>query len=148
MSSGRGTLLKRVVTIKKIKSILFVILGFIFLLIGIAGTVLPVLPGGPFYLLASYFFAKSSKRIENWFKSTKLYVKYVEGFRKKKGLTLKEKVRINVIADTFILFSIFYVDIFFVRIILIVLAIYKHYYFIKKIKTIPPNKVEVEKKLA
>ncbi|WP_083979231.1 YbaN family protein [Bacillus alveayuensis] len=78
-------------TIKKIKSILFVILGFIFLGIGISGTILPVLPGGPFYLLASYFFAKSSKRIEIWCKSTTVYEKYVDGFRKNRGMVLTRR---------------------------------------------------------
>ncbi|MDQ7862685.1 DUF454 family protein [Peribacillus frigoritolerans] len=45
---------------------------------------LPVLPGGPFYLFAAFCFAKSSKSIENWFKSTSLYEKYVEAFLQKK----------------------------------------------------------------
>ncbi|CAN7445785.1 YbaN family protein [Peribacillus frigoritolerans] len=126
-------------TIKKVKSILFFLLGSISLLIGIAGTVLPVLPGGPFYLFAAFCFAKSSKTIENWFKSTSLYEKYVEAFLQKKGMTLKEKIRINLIADFFIIISVFYVDILLVKILLVVLALYKHYYFIKKIKTIDRN---------
>src|SRR5690606_18666611 len=121
------------------KRIFFVILGFISLGFGIAGTVLPVLPGGPFYLFAAYCFTKSSERLDNWFKSTKIYDKYVVGFREKRGMTRKEKIRINIIADFFILFSVSYVDILIVRIILIVLMLYKHYYFIKKIKTIPPE---------
>ncbi|MGE7904732.1 YbaN family protein [Peribacillus sp. NPDC094092] len=127
------------ITIKKVKSILFFLLGSISLLIGIAGTVLPVLPGGPFYLFAAFCFAKSSKSIENWFKRTSLYEKYVEAFLQKKGMTRKEKIRINLIADFFIVISVFYVDILLVKILLIALALYKHYYFIKKIKTIEPN---------
>ena len=127
------------ITIKKVKSILFFLLGSISLLIGIAGTVLPVLPGGPFYLFAAFCFAKSSKSIENWFKSTSLYEKYVEAFLQKKGMTRKEKIRINIIADFFIIISVFFVDILLVKILLVVLALYKHYYFIKKIKTIDPN---------
>ena len=129
-------------TIKKVKSILFFVLGSISLLIGIAGTVLPVLPGGPFYLFAAFCFAKSSKSIENWFKSTSLYEKYVEAFLQKKGMTRREKIRINLIADFFIIISVFYVDILLVKILLVVLALYKHYYFIKKIKTIDRNSSE------
>lgn len=132
---------KKVIPIKKVKNALFFLLGMIFLCIGIAGTILPVLPGGPFYLLASFFFAKSSKRIENWFKRSWFYKKYVEGFRKNRAMTLKEKIRINIIADAFILFSIFYIDFLFVKMILIALALYKHYYFIYKIKTIKEDNI-------
>ncbi|UTE78583.1 YbaN family protein [Rossellomorea sp. KS-H15a] len=131
-------------TLKKMKSILFMLLGFIALVCGVAGTVLPVLPGGPFYLLAVYFFSKSSKRMDAWFKNTYIYKKYVVPFLEKKGMTLKEKIKINLTADFFILLSVLYVDILLVRIILIGLALYKHYYFIKKIKTIPPQSYQVE----
>ncbi|KPL60424.1 hypothetical protein AM506_06380 [Rossellomorea vietnamensis] len=129
---------------KKMKSILFMLLGFIALVCGIAGTVLPVLPGGPFYLLAVYFFSKSSKRVDAWFKNTYIYKKYVVSFLEKKGMTLKEKIRINLTADFFILLSVLYVDILAVRIMLIGLAFYKHYYFIKKIKTLQPESYQVE----
>lgn len=131
-------------TMKKMKNILFMLLGFIALVCGVAGTVLPVLPGGPFYLLAVYFFSKSSKRVDAWFKNTYIYKKYVVSFLEKKGMTIKEKIKINLTADFFILLSILYVDILAVRIILIGLALYKHYYFIKKIKTIPPQSYQVE----
>jgi len=134
----------RVIPILNMKKALFVVLGFIFLGIGIAGTVLPLLPGGPFYLLASYCFAKSSERFDNWFKGTIFYRKYVLAFLLKKGLTLKEKIRINLIADAFIIFSLFKVDILWVRISIVAVALYKYYYFIWKIKTIKPGEDQPE----
>ncbi|WP_238456149.1 YbaN family protein [Lederbergia galactosidilytica] len=130
------------IILKYIKKVLLVVMGLIFLGIGIAGTILPVLPGGPFYLVAAFCFTKSSERLDNWFKGTKVYDKYVEGFRQKRGMTRKEKIRINLIADFFIVLSLFIVDILFVQIIMVVLGLYKHYYFIKKIKTIKPGEIE------
>lgn len=124
---------------KQIKKFLLVVTGLIFFGIGVAGTVLPVLPGGPFYLVSAFCFTKSSERLDNWFKSTEVYDKYVEGFLQKRGMTRKEKIRINLIADFFIVLSLFMVDILFAQIIIIVLGLYKHYYFIKKIKTIKPG---------
>jgi uncharacterized protein len=128
---------------KNIKSFIFVVLGFISFGIGVAGVVLPVLPGGPFFLFAAFCFGKSSTRVENWFKSTSFYKEYVVRIRENKGMTRKEKIRINLIADAFIIFSVIYVDIILVKIIMIVLCIIKHYYFIKKIKTITPEEAKL-----
>ncbi|QHS24562.1 DUF454 domain-containing protein [Virgibacillus sp. MSP4-1] len=121
---------------KTIKSFLFVVLGFLSFGIGVAGVVMPVLPGGPFFLFAAFCFARSSKRVENWFKGTSFYTEYVVRIRENRGMTRKEKIRINVIADAFILFSVVYVDILLVKIIMVALCIMKHYYFIKEIPTI------------
>ncbi|WP_010172747.1 hypothetical protein [Bacillus coahuilensis] len=40
---------------KRIKSILFFLIGIVSLGLGILGTVLPVLPGGPFYFICCIF---------------------------------------------------------------------------------------------
>ncbi len=132
--------------IKNIKKFIFAVLGLISFGIGVAGVVLPVLPGGPFFLFASYCFLKSSERLEKWFKGTKYYKRYVLRFKENKGMTKKEKIRINLIADFFIILSVIIVDIWFVRLIIIALGIYKHYYFIKKIPTIEPDEVDEEYK--
>ena len=128
----------------KMRKLFFLVLGFISFGLGIAGVILPVLPGGPFFLFAAYCFGKSSERIENWFKSTRFYDKYVLRLKENRGMTVREKVRINIIADSFIILSIMIVDILFVRIIMVLLALYKHYYFIKKIKTISQEEYEAK----
>jgi len=127
---------------KYIRSIFFIIPGFISFGIGIAGVILPVLPGLPFFLLSSYCFAKSSKRVENWFENTKVYQKYVIAFRQKKGMTLKEKIRINLIADICIIYSLYQVDLLWVQWMMIGLGLYKHYYFIFKMKTIKTQETQ------
>lgn len=47
---------------------------------GRVGSGAAVLPTTPLLLLASFFFARSSERFENWFRSTRLYHKYLENF--------------------------------------------------------------------
>lgn len=100
------------------------------------GVVLPVIPTTPLLLLASFCFMKGSRKFELWFKGTNLYKKHLEGFVKDKSMTLKQKIILNLFADSMILIGFLSVDNWYVRFILIAVVLYKYYYFITKIKTV------------
>ena len=72
------------------KKILYIMIGCISLVLGIVGVVLPILPTVPFVLLAAFCFARSSERLDSWFKDTKLYREN----NIKSGMTKHAKVRI------------------------------------------------------
>ena len=78
------------------KKILYSILGCVGIGLGAAGTVLPVLPAVPFLMLAAFCFARSSKKLESWFKSTKLYKDNLADFVAGRGMTKRAKCRIMV----------------------------------------------------
>ena len=120
----------------RIKKIIFVIVGFISLLLGIMVTVLPILPTVPFLLLASYCFARGSNKFEVWFKSSKIYKKYLEDFILNKSMTLKQKIYISTFADIMIAFPLVILNNLYIKLFLIIVIIFKYYYFIFKIKTI------------
>lgn len=120
----------------RIKKIIFVIVGFISLLLGIIGTVLPILPTVPFLLLTSYCFARGSNKFEDWFKSSKIYKKYLEDFIFNKSMTLKQKIYISTFADIMIAFPLVILNNLYIKLFLIIVIIFKYYYFIFKIKTI------------
>ena len=120
----------------RIKKIIFVIVGFISLLLGIMGTVLPILPTVPFLLLTSYCFARGSNKFEDWFKSSKIYKNYLESFILNKSMTLKQKIYISTFADIMIAFPLIILDNLYIKLFLIIIIIFKYYYFIFKIKTI------------
>ncbi len=117
---------------------LFATLGFVFFILGAIGVFLPVLPTTPFLLLASFCFAKSSKRFNDWFLSRKLYKKHLEGFVKNRSMTLRTKVGLCSFASCMLLIAFFLTDILFLRIFIIGLIAFKYYYFIFRIKTIKP----------
>ena len=120
----------------RIKKIIFVIVGVISLLLGIIGTVLPILPTVPFLLLTSYCFARGSNKFEVWFKSSKIYKKYLENFILNKSMTLKQKIYISTFADIMIAFPLLILNNLYIKLFLIIVIIFKYYYFIFKIKTI------------
>ncbi len=119
----------------KIKNIIFVALGFFFLGLGVIGIVLPLLPTTPLLLLASYFFVKGSKKFEMWFKGTDIYKKHLDDFVRNRSLTKKKKIMISLFSDSMILITFILTDSMVARVILILVVMYKYYYFIVKIKT-------------
>ncbi|MDO6992848.1 YbaN family protein [Brachyspira innocens] len=121
--------------------VLFIILGFIFVGIGVVGIVVPILPTTPFLLLASFFFAKGSKKFHNWFVSTKLYKKHLESFVKSRAMTLKSKLTILLPVSTMLIITFIFVNNIYARITLIILFISKYLYFFTQIKTIKEDEI-------
>lgn len=121
---------------KKIKKYMYVTAGIISVILGSIGVILPVLPTTPFLLLASFCFAKGSKRFENWFKSTKLYKKHLESFVNNRAMTLKQKWTLLLFADFMMMFPLIILDSLIVKGIIVIVIICKYYYFFTQIETI------------
>ena len=79
-----------------IKRILYIILGCIGVGLGAVGAVVPMLPSFPFLMLAAFSFARSSEKLERWFKGTKLYKNNLEDYVAGRGMTWKTKIRIMI----------------------------------------------------
>ncbi|MEI0516580.1 YbaN family protein [Brachyspira murdochii] len=121
--------------------VLFIVLGFIFVGIGAVGIVVPILPTTPFLLLASFFFAKGSKKFHNWFTSTKLYKKHLESFVKSRAMTLKSKLSILLPVSAMLIITFIFVNNIYARITLVILFISKYLYFFTQIKTIKEDEI-------
>ena len=79
-----------------IKKILYIILGCIGVGLGAVGAVVPMLPAFPFLMLAAFCFARSSEKLDRWFKGTKLYKNNLEDYVAGRGMTWKTKIRIMI----------------------------------------------------
>lgn len=117
------------------KKILYIMIGCISLGLGIIGVILPILPTVPFVLLAAFCFARSSERLNGWFKNTKLYREN----NIKSCMTKQAKVRIMCLVT--LLMSIGFImmglkDIVVGNIVLLIVWIFHMTYLTFGVKTV------------
>lgn len=71
---------------------LWIGLGLLFVAIGFVGAFLPVLPSTEFFLLAAYFFARSSPRLYNWLLGLPKIGPAIRDYRSGLGMPRRAKV--------------------------------------------------------
>jgi len=101
-----------------------IVSGTFFLGLGIIGIFLPLLPTTPFILLAASCYARSSKRLYNWLLNNRWFGTYIKNYREGKGIPF----RIKILSISFLWIVIgysviFVVDIFYIRVVLFLIAI-------------------------
>ncbi|RDF09950.1 DUF454 domain-containing protein [Haemophilus paraphrohaemolyticus] len=116
--------------------ILYALLGFIFLGIGIAGIILPGLPGTVFLLSALFCFTRSSERLHSWFISTKIYQNHLKEFNEQRALTKKAKMRILMIGTTVMGVTFFISSSWVIKAIILCALVVKYLVFFFYIKTL------------
>ena len=116
-------------------------LGLFFVALGSIGVFFPVLPTTPFLLLAAFFLARSSSKLNAWFESTDLYKNYIADFLETRSMTMKTKRYILTMATVAMFISGILVDVIYARIALVLIAVIMHVYFKTQIRTIPEPEV-------
>ena len=114
---------------------LYVVLGTFFMVLGLVGVIMPLLPTTPMLLLTVYFYSKGSKCFHNWFTSTWLYKRYLDEFVRSNSMTLKNKWRLMLLVDGMLLVSFLTLDVWMLRVLIVILVVTKYWYFFTKIET-------------
>lgn len=120
--------------------ILLMILGTIFLFLGIIGLVLPVMPGTIFLILATACYIRSSETMYLWLINNRWFGKYARLYFEEKSMPLRAKIIASVSMWTSISISIYYIDKPVVRIIMLVTGVCVTLYFLY-LKTTPKKLV-------
>lgn len=76
------------------KKVFWFALACIFFAMGTLGTIVPVLPTVPCYLVTAFGFAQSSDKLHAWFEKSELYKKHVSPYLEAGGLPVKGKASI------------------------------------------------------
>lgn len=90
--------------------LLFVALGTLFVLLGIAGALLPVLPTTPFMLLAAGCYARASTRFYNWLLNNPAFGPTILEWRRHRSIPWRVKLSaIALMAATLSISIVFFV---------------------------------------
>jgi uncharacterized membrane protein YbaN (DUF454 family) len=101
-----------------------ILAGNFFVALGILGIFFPLLPTTPFLLLAAACYFRSSEKFYNRLINNKWLGNYIKNYREKKIIPLKVKVLSLSFLWLTIGYSVFFiVNIFLLRVILILIAI-------------------------
>ena len=100
----------------------FITLSFCFLILGIIGIFLPILPTTPYVLLSAALFARSSPRFYNWIMNHKTLGPPLRKWKEKGAINRRAKVMaIGMLSLTMIISVFFLVPLLTVKLILIVI---------------------------
>ncbi|MDE3269471.1 MAG: YbaN family protein [Pseudomonadota bacterium] len=74
----------------------YLLLGWLSLLLACVGVVLPLLPTTPFVLLASFFFARGSPRLNRWLRQHPLFRSLLADWEQRGAINKKAKILATV----------------------------------------------------
>lgn len=107
-----------------IKSKILIFFGSFFLIIGIIGIFIPILPTTPFLLLSAACYARGSEKFYNWLINNKWLGEYIKNYQKGRGIPLNIKIlAISLLWITIVFSTIVVVSNYLIQIILIIIAI-------------------------
>ena len=121
------------ITRNPLARVFYALAGFFFLGLGIAGWIVPGLPGTVFLLIALWFFSMSSQRMHRWMLTNKYFGRTLRDYQD--GLGIPRKIKI--VAVTAIVVSVglsigLAIHVWWARVILLAVGLYGVWYILSK----------------
>ncbi|MDX2006278.1 MAG: YbaN family protein [Meiothermus sp.] len=115
---------------------IWLLLGFLFVALGFIGTVVPGMPSTVFFILAAYFFSRSSQRFLNWVLNLPKVGPLVRDYRSGLGMPRRAKVLALCMLSFFALTSaIFLIPVVWVKLLVIGVGLLGFWYIHSRVPT-------------
>lgn len=109
---------------KNIYKKILILIGWIFVGLGIVGIFLPLMPTTIFFILAAASFARSSEKFYNWLINHPRFGKIIKSYLEHRGIPRKSKfIAIGMVMVTIGSSAIFFTSSLFLRVLLTIVAI-------------------------
>ena len=106
---------------ENLKKKIYIFVGFLAVILGIIGVILPGIPTVPFLLVALFCFERSSKKYHDMILNNKYFGKVLRDYYEGKGLTTSVKIKAILFLSCGIGFSFYKVQHLHLRIVLAVI---------------------------
>lgn len=101
-----------------------IILGWLFILLGVIGIFLPLMPTTIFFILAAWCFSRSSEKFYNRLINHPRFGKIIRDYHEKNGMPARSKaIAITMMLLTITISAIFFTQEIYIRIILFFIAL-------------------------
>jgi len=115
---------------------LWLFLGFFFAALGFVGTVVPGMPSTVFFILAAYFFSRSSHRLLNWVLNLPKVGSLVRDYRNGLGMPRRAKIFALCMLSFFALSSaIFLIPVLWVKALVLLVGVVGFWFIHSRIPT-------------
>jgi uncharacterized protein len=127
---------------EKMKRTVYMMLGFMFIVLGLLGVFLPLLPTTPFIILAAFFFSKSSDRWHQWLLSNRVFGPILRNWECSRCIPRFAKLLSFSMIALFGSFSVITLPFVWLKVVTVLLIAYACY-FIANIQTCAKDTVAV-----
>ena len=127
---------------QKMKKTVYMMLGFMFIVLGLLGVFLPLLPTTPFIILAAFFFSKSSERWHQWLLSNRAFGPILHNWECSRCIPRFAKLLSFSMIALFGSFSVVTLPFLWLKVVTVLLIAYACY-FIANIQTCAKDSVAV-----
>ena len=98
--------------------------GTLFLMIGVLGIFLPLLPTTPFLLLAGACYLRGSRKMHHWLMTNHIFGKHLRSYSEKRGVPLRIKIwTLSLLWVTIAISAVLFTESIFIRILLLIIAV-------------------------